>query len=80
MMPTDVAELESELQFIGHELARAVGAGGRDRLHRTEDQRARVNVYQRDSGFDGKDRQGACIAGTVPSAHHTDWPLLLLPP
>jgi hypothetical protein len=39
-----VAELENELEFIGMELARAVGVGGRDRKHRTEDERARVNV------------------------------------
>ena len=39
-----VAELEKELEFIGIELSRAVGAGGRDRKHRAEDERARVNV------------------------------------
>ena len=38
------ADLEKELDFIGLELSRAVGAGGRDREHRTEDERARVNV------------------------------------
>jgi hypothetical protein len=38
------AELENELEFIGMELARAVGVRGRDRKHRTEDERARVNV------------------------------------
>ncbi len=38
------AELEKELEFIGLELSRAVGAGGRDRKHRAENERARVNV------------------------------------
>ena len=38
------ADLEKELEFIGHELSRAVGAGGRDREHRAENERARVNV------------------------------------
>jgi hypothetical protein len=38
------AELENELEFLGLELSRAVGVGGRDRQHRTEDERARVNV------------------------------------
>ena len=39
-----VADLEKELQFIALELSRAVGVGGRDRKHRAEDERARVNV------------------------------------
>jgi AAA ATPase domain len=38
------AELEKELEFIGLELSRAVGASGRDRKHRQENERARVNV------------------------------------
>jgi hypothetical protein len=38
------ADLEKELEFIALELSRAVGAGGRDRKHRAEDERARVNV------------------------------------
>ena len=38
------AELEKELEFIGLELSRAVGASGRDRKHREENERARVNV------------------------------------
>jgi hypothetical protein len=38
------ADLEKELEFIGLELSRAVGADGRDRKHRAENERARVNV------------------------------------
>jgi hypothetical protein len=38
------ADLEKELEFIVLELSRAVGAGGRDRNHRAENERARVNV------------------------------------
>lgn len=38
------ANLEKELEFIGVELSRAVGVGGRDRKHRAEDEHARVNV------------------------------------
>jgi len=38
------ADLETELDFIALELSRAVGVGGRDRRHRAEDERARVNV------------------------------------
>lgn len=38
------ADLERELEFLGLELSRAVGVGGRDRMHRAEDERARVNV------------------------------------
>jgi len=38
------ADLEKELDFILLELSRAVGAGGRDRNHRAENERARVNV------------------------------------
>jgi hypothetical protein len=42
--PARVEELEKELEFIGLELSRAIGVGGRDRKHRTENERARVNV------------------------------------
>jgi hypothetical protein len=38
------ADLEKEHEFIALELSRAVGVGGRDRKHRAEDERARVNV------------------------------------
>jgi hypothetical protein len=38
------ADLERELEFIATELSRAVGAGGRNREHRADDERARVNV------------------------------------
>jgi hypothetical protein len=38
------ADLERELEFLALELSRAVGVGGRDRKHRAEDERARVNV------------------------------------
>lgn len=38
------AKLEEELEFIALELSRAVGSGGRDRKHRAENERARVNV------------------------------------
>jgi hypothetical protein len=38
------ADREKELEFIGLELSRAVGASGRDRKHRAENERARVNV------------------------------------
>jgi len=38
------ADLERELEFIATELSRAVGAGGRNREHRANDERARVNV------------------------------------
>jgi hypothetical protein len=38
------ADLEKELEFIALELSRAVGARGRDRKHRAENERARVNV------------------------------------
>jgi hypothetical protein len=38
------ADLGKELEFIALELSRAVGVGGRDRKHRAEDERARVNV------------------------------------
>jgi hypothetical protein len=37
-------EMEKELTFVALELSQAVGAGGRDRKHRAEDERARVNV------------------------------------
>ena len=39
-----VAELEKELEFIALDLSRVVGLGGRDRGHRAEEERARVNV------------------------------------
>lgn len=39
-----VGELEQELEFIRDELSRAVGISGRDRQHRMEEERARVNV------------------------------------
>jgi hypothetical protein len=42
--PARAAELEKELEFIALELSRAVGIGGRDRKHRAEDERSRVNV------------------------------------
>jgi hypothetical protein len=38
------ATLEKELDFVSCELSRAVGAGGRDREHRGQEERARVNV------------------------------------
>ena len=38
------ADLEKELEFIGLELSRAMGTNGRDRKHRQENERARVNV------------------------------------
>jgi tetratricopeptide (TPR) repeat protein len=38
------ADIEREMSFIAHELARAVGLGGRDRMPGSEAERARVRV------------------------------------
>jgi tetratricopeptide (TPR) repeat protein len=42
--PERAARAREEIDFIGHELAAAVGLGGRDRVQSSDAERARVNV------------------------------------
>lgn len=72
------ARARQEIDALAHELARAVGLGGRDRRAAAPAERARVNVSRAIKNGDLEDRGALAVAGPPPGQHRAHGDVLLL--